>query len=75
MTRAQFKLTWAWVHLMTAHIKRGHCRPNTLERWIWVRWGVDSPGALTAAQCRHAMRQINAWRAGVEGRTALADHP
>lgn len=68
MRHAEFKLVWAWVRLLIAHLERGHCSPNSLERWIWVRWGVESPRHLTGAQCRHAARQLNAWRAGVEGR-------
>jgi len=67
-TRSHEKFVRAWGTLDQAIAERGAVRPLPLHRWLSARWGVSFVRALTVAQVRAAARQVNAWRAGVEGR-------
>ena len=70
-TRDHARVQLAWVRLCAAHIRR-ELRPlPNFRHWFGVRFSVfDIFGLylLTRAQCRHAARQLNAWRAALEGR-------
>lgn len=66
MTRAQHRVLLAFMRLVDAYCFR--C-PISLDRWLWPRWGTRLPCDLTPAQCRHACRQLNAWRYAIDGGT------
>lgn len=62
-TRAHEKFAKAWGDLVAC----GAARSGSLERWMFVRWGVRRIRHLTPAQARHGCRQLNAWRGGCQG--------
>lgn len=64
MTLAQRRVMLAFMRLVDAFEFR--C-PTSLDRWLWIRWRGRLAIDLTPAQCRHASRQLNAWRYSIDG--------
>jgi hypothetical protein len=64
VTLAQRRVLIAFMRLVDAY--RFRC-PTSLDRWLYGQWGTRLPGDLTPAQCRHASRQLNAWRYSIDG--------
>jgi hypothetical protein len=68
-TRSHEKFADAWGELGIACAASPWWAGGKLSNWLFVRWGVHTIRELTPAQARAGCRQLNAWRASVEGRT------
>lgn len=67
-TAAHERFLLAVCQLHEAQARRGGALWPRVETWIEARWNVRLVIDLTPAQARHACREINAIRAGIEGR-------
>lgn len=68
-TRSHERLVEAYAALFIASERRRAAGPRPLGDWLRRLCGKDYAADLTKGEARMARRKLNAWRAGLEGRT------